>query len=271
MIDNWIRRSNTEGDKKLKILTFPSNERYETNLCKTGHNFYSFQHPELKSWDSVNPIPENYHIMPESIFYPIDGYDLILTQNRNGQFVIAKEFNKQLGIPIIALELDVISPNVTYGQLQKFGKMVGDVNVFSSNYSACSWNTIGIDRNMNVIEPCVDTKLFTPSESSLYSVYLNITQYEPVPLSLLEAMSSGRPVVALDNCDLSKIIEHGVNGMISENQHELDQYFKLIQQDKELAKFLGENARKTVLERFSEERFIKEWNEIFQKTYEASI
>ena len=29
--------------KKLNILTFATHERYEHNLCKTGHNFYSLK------------------------------------------------------------------------------------------------------------------------------------------------------------------------------------------------------------------------------------
>jgi len=34
-----MRRCNPA--EKLNILTFATHERYEENLCKTGHNFYS--------------------------------------------------------------------------------------------------------------------------------------------------------------------------------------------------------------------------------------
>jgi glycosyltransferase involved in cell wall biosynthesis len=59
--------------------------------------------------------------------------------------------------------------------------------------------------------------------------------------------------------------------MISKNEDEVIGYCNLLLENTGLARTLGENARQTILERFSKERFIKEWNEIFQKTYEASI
>ncbi len=34
--------------------------------------------------------------------------------------------------------------------------------------------------------------------------------------------------------------------------------------DEKLAQTLGENARKTILAKFNEDRFILEWNKIFQ-------
>ena len=50
------------GDK-LNILTFATHERYEENLCKTGHNFYSLK-VGGKQWDAeYAKVPENYHII----------------------------------------------------------------------------------------------------------------------------------------------------------------------------------------------------------------
>jgi glycosyltransferase involved in cell wall biosynthesis len=324
MIENWIRRSNTESKgKKFKILTFPTHERFETNLAETGHEFYSFPHPDFKMWDSSVPPPENYNIMPKGLFYPSDGYDFILTQNRYGQFGLAQELNKMLQIPVISLEHACVNPSMDYNTIQKLSRMVGDVNIFTSEYSASSWNAIGVSRNINIIEYCVDSDLFAPNKKKRHkqvltvneadkgndvvlnysgweriteklpsklidlsipytleelvkeynssSVYLNTTLHHPCPIPLLEAMSCGCAVVALDACGLSKVIEHGVNGMVSENEHEVIEYCNLLLNDEKLAKTLGENARQTILERFNKERFINEWNEIFQKTYEASI
>lgn len=330
MIENWIRRSNTESKgKKFRILTFCTHERYETNLAETGHEFFSFQHSDLKTWDYLTPVPKNYNIMPQNVFYPSDGYDFILAQSRYGQFELAQELNKNLGIPIISLEHTTINPGMDYNSMQKLGRMVGDVNVFISDYSASVWNSIGIDRNINVIEHCVDSELFAPDptkkkkkyvltvanefksrdfvlnysgweritaniprklvgnnpgislpsisvkklvdEYNSCSVYLNTTTYSPIPMSLLEAMSCGCAVVALDSCNIPNVIKHGVNGLISKDESELIEYCNLLLENTELATTLGNNARQTILERFNQERFISEWNEIFQKTHEASL
>ena len=35
-----IQQCNSSPREKYNILTFPTHERYETQLCKTGHNFF---------------------------------------------------------------------------------------------------------------------------------------------------------------------------------------------------------------------------------------
>ena len=42
-IKSILRRSSLSSDEPLNILTFCTHERYEQNLCKTNHNFYSLQ------------------------------------------------------------------------------------------------------------------------------------------------------------------------------------------------------------------------------------
>jgi glycosyltransferase involved in cell wall biosynthesis len=324
---NWIRNINKSPDEKLRILTFPTHERYETNLAKTGHKFFSFQHPKLKKWDKTTVLPDNYYLL--NSLYPSDDYDLILAQSRFGQFQLAQEINQHLRIPIISLEHTTITPNFSYNDVMAFGQMQGDVNVFISNDSANVWNSVGISRNLNVIEHCVNSDLFAPSktlkkknyvltvanqfqsrdyclnytgwknitsnipyklvgdnpglslpsvgvkklveEYNQCSVYLNTTTFSPIPMSLLEAMSCGCAVVSTATCDIPNVIEHGVNGLISNNEEELKEYCNRLLNDEPYARQLGEEARKTIINRFSIERFVKEWNEIFRKTKEASI
>lgn len=102
-------------------------------------------------------------------------------------------------------------------------------------------------------------------------VYLNTTSHSTIPTSLLEAMACGCPVVSTSTCGIPEVITDGENGLLADNAKDIIRAIKRIQDDKELAKRLGENARATIVDRFSKTRFIKEWNEIFMKTYEASL
>ena len=70
---------------------------------------------------------------------------------------------------------------------------------------------------------------------------------------------------------IPSIIENGVNGFISNDEKELRSYILLLQKDKELREKIGNNARQTILEKFTENRFIEEWNSIFNKAYEVTI
>tara|TARA_Y100000004_G_scaffold129626_1_gene146150 strand:- start:266 stop:481 length:216 start_codon:yes stop_codon:yes gene_type:complete len=66
---------------------------------------------------------------------------------------------------------------------------------------------------------------------------------------------------------IPEIIENGVNGYISNNEEDLKNYTKELLEDPSLAAKIGEAARQTVLEKFSQQKFIDNWNEVFDLAY----
>jgi glycosyltransferase involved in cell wall biosynthesis len=66
------------------------------------------------------------------------------------------------------------------------------------------------------------------------------------------------------------IINNGVNGYISNDENQLRSYIEILMQDESKRIEIGANARQTILDNFSEENFIKKWQEIFDITYEVS-
>lgn len=145
---------------KYNILTFPTHERYETQLAKTEHNFYSFHLDKLKQWNSEQvPVPMNYFIMPEGDFSSYIEYDFILSQSKFWQYQAAKEIQKSLRVPIISLEHTLPTPQtISPQQLDSMRRMVGDINVFISEYSAKEWNIHS--KNIGIIHHGVDTLEF---------------------------------------------------------------------------------------------------------------
>lgn len=105
------------------------------------------------------------------------------------------------------------------------------------------------------------------SEYKKCGVYLNTSTVSPIPTSLLEAMACGAPVVTTATCMIPDIVEHGVNGMISNDEDELRSYVEMLLEDKDYAKMLGDSARQTILFNFSEADFINNWNDIFDIAY----
>ena len=105
------------------------------------------------------------------------------------------------------------------------------------------------------------------SEYQEASVFLNTSTVSPVPTSLLEAMSCGCAVVSTATCMIPEIIKNGVNGYISNNEQDLRGYTKELLEDPSLAAKMGQAARETILEKFSEDKFINNWNEVFDLAY----
>jgi len=72
-------------------------------------------------------------------------------------------------------------------------------------------------------------------------------------MASIEAMAAGMPV--LGNRHPSSPVEHGVSGFLSDDLDELRKYAGMLLEDRDLAARMGRQARKTVIERFSMNRF----------------
>lgn len=95
-------------------------------------------------------------------------------------------------------------------------------------------------------------------------VFLCTATVSPISMALLEAMSCGLGCVAYASCAVPEIIQHGYNGLISTSPTELRKYCIDLLNDEDMRKELGNNARKTVIERFNTNRFTKEWENILR-------
>jgi len=322
-----INRCNTEtSTKTYNILTFPTHERYESQLAKTGHNFYSFNLEKMKKWnkDQIKP-PKNYYILPEGELCEFINYDFILVQSKFWQFQAAQQINERLGIPIVVLEHTLPTPQtIPEKHIEAMRTMVGDMNIFISEYSQKAWDIKapshvihhGIDadtfRSYNIprsneiltvandfvnrdyclnykgwkrVTDGLNTKLVGDTSGlsvaaastaelvmdyNTCGIYFNSSTLSPIPTSLLEAMSCGCAIVSTATCMIPEVIENGHNGFISNDENELKEYIKLLLSDSEKRKAIGTAARNTILEKFSEEKFVQKWNEVFNSIYEVS-
>ena len=91
-------------------------------------------------------------------------------------------------------------------------------------------------------------------------VYLHTTSndYEDgYNLSLLEAMAVGMPVISISN--KTSPITNGINGYISNNIQYLRTCAVSLLDDRNLANSLGQKARETVREKFSQIKFLQLW------------
>lgn len=102
------------------------------------------------------------------------------------------------------------------------------------------------------------------------SIFLNTSIFSPIPTTLLEAMSCGSCVVTTSNDMISKIIEHGVNGFISNDPEEITKILKYCMSDESMCRKIGENARKTILENFSLNSFTSNWNKLLRQSLQKN-
>lgn len=315
-------------NEPLNILTATTHERYEVNLCKTGHNFYALNIPGQKTWDTdYAQIPENYHIIDYIPDY-ID-IDLILSHTSCSRLQILHNIVARLqsntldrvAVPIVRHThvLPDIRMNIEQ-QVKSFNSITVDIDSFISEYSAEKWARS--NKSSMIVEHGIDTKFWRPTEIgderlnaclsivndwpnrdwccgfnlwretsfglpvsvygkspgfslpaqstehlrqiySTHSIFYNTSLHSPVPTVLMEAMACGCAIVSTANCMIPEIIEHGHNGLLSNDPKELRTHLEYLLANPNKARELGYNAKKTIEEKFTIDRFINTWNRIF--------
>jgi len=318
-----LRAATRKPDEKLNILTFPTHERYESMLAKTGHTFYSYRAEGIKDWnETYAKLPDNYILLDpalgESQIPDYVDFDLVLSQNKFGQFQIAQELATKFHLPLLSLEHTLPMPEWDENILLQAREMRGHINVFISEYSIDNWGWES-QEDTKVITHGIDTDLFCPSETkegdeilsvvndwinrdwccgfSLWQevvkglpykvlgdtpglsepassiedlvatyqnsrIFLNTSTISPVPTALMEAMSCGCAVVSTETCMIPEVIENGVNGFITNDENKMKQYLVDLLNDEDMAKEIGDNARKTIVDRYSAEKFVDKWQYI---------
>src|SRR5687767_10510514 len=106
LMNSILRQATRKTDDKLNILTFPTHERYQQNMANTGHRFYLYRGDNIKDWNEVYAkLPKNYTLLPKNTDPPLDiDFDIVLSQNKFGQFPVAQYFSKCYHCPLISLE-----------------------------------------------------------------------------------------------------------------------------------------------------------------------
>ena len=96
-----------------------------------------------------------------------------------------------------------------------------------------------------------------------YRFLFSPMRYTSLPLAVIEGLTIGMPVVALATTELPTVIENGVTGYVSCNVDTLIEGMKHLLADPADAQRMGRNARALAQERFSVERFARDWNAAF--------
>ena len=168
-VSSITRQSVHKSGDPLNILSFDTHEPYQTSLAKTNHNFYSFAAKGIRVWNQKGyALPENYvqydgRVESKQIPLHVD-YDLILSQNKFGQFQIADKISRQLHIPMVSLEHTLPIPGWEPAKFHHLKQMRGCINVFISDYSLGAWGWEDAD-DVRIIHHGIDTELFNNTKS----------------------------------------------------------------------------------------------------------
>ncbi len=99
-----------------------------------------------------------------------------------------------------------------------------------------------------------------------HKIYLNTTLRSPMPRSRTEAMLCGVIPVSLDNHDVSRFIENGVNGFYASSPEELADFCRSVCRDPVMQAKMSAAARATAIDVFNHDRFLTQWVRLVEET-----
>jgi len=124
-------------------------------------------------------------------------------------------------------------------------------------------------RNMGLDSRVLFTGLRTDVQELLlaFDVFLMSSLWEGMALTLLEAMAAGKPVVATDVGDNSRIIKHGITGYIVRPKDAAQMADSIIQlgSDPEALRKMGDEAWREYNNKFSREKMAGEYGRLFEE------
>lgn len=295
----------------MRILTHNIHSGYDTELAKTGHEFFATTYS--KPWDpGIRVPPPNWHFIDS-----LDGmeFDLILVSHAWELFERFKDVKAPMIFNIIAdcsegifpakieercsavafLAHEVASRWELKDEAKKiviemgvdespFIQRTGDIKKCLTvghrigkrwDKGHCPYVTTSQFLPLNLVGPGNEDMpgaLGTLSHKELMEAYSRYRVYfNPGPIigiSVAEAMMAALPIVTFRPINLGGLIRDGVNGYVVDTVDGAVMKLSKLIEDEALAKQMGLKAQGTARHLFSSDRFVRNWNYLFNKVAE---
>lgn len=102
-----------------------------------------------------------------------------------------------------------------------------------------------------------------PAFAAHYRFFFNPIRYTSLGLAVCEAMMVGLPIIGLATTEMVTVVENGVSGYLDTRLDRLVERMQELLADPAEAHRLGAGARRHARERFSIERFTRDWDAAF--------
>ena len=209
-------------------------------------------------------------VSPERAMWLPNGVDL----NRFRPMNEMMETRKTLGIPtghFVWLAVGLFRPQKAFDRLVRaFARLEEDAVLMIAGDGQMRAETEIAAEHLGVR----DRTLFLGERSDIPALmnaadaFVLSSDWEGLPMVLLEAASCALPIVTPDVGGCSDVVEHSVNGMLVEAQDDdalLAAMHRMIQLPVHTREAMGRAGRRSVEERFDIERIVGQWEQLYRQ------
>jgi glycosyltransferase involved in cell wall biosynthesis len=258
------------------VIEIPAEEvknyKFDCILYQTNQNYLTDQFEILS--EEQRSLPKIYleHDPPRA--HPTDTRHII--NDPAVTLVHVTHFNKLMWdnneTPTCVIEHGVIKPAVNYSgkynkgivvinNLPSRGRLLG-LDIFLEVRKHIPIDLVGMGTGELGLGEVLHPQL--PEFISQYRFFFNPIRYTSLGLAICEAMTIGIPVVGLATTELATIIDNGRSGYVHTDVNYLIDKMKLLINDADHARQIGERGRETAIEKFNINRFAYQWEQLFK-------
>jgi len=242
------------SNQEMLDQDLPDNRPFWRNLAKMDSRFYVVG----ISNTLMKPAPANLrsHIVP-TVYNAVDVSQFTYLAKKKNFFITLARFSSDKGQHIAAklcdqlgyklkmagavagiestrqLALEIANPLSPYRNAVDFRYYSDRILPFTINNNDIT--------NIGNVEGSRKLDLLANAKALLFP----IDWEEPFGMSVIEALASGTPVIAMNRGAMSEIIQHGINGFLANSEQEFAEYMQRIDE------IDPRECRKSVEERFS--------------------
>lgn len=279
-------KSWNENFRKLpsncKILTDPNQIPYDTDILLSQERYSQIQIMTRIANITRIPLIHIDHIEPvkdtnfnKLLQYKADRHVFITEHNKNSWGINGQVINH-------GIDTDIF----TGWKPNKSKKVVYTVNYLKDRDFFCGWKEwkyikekiaktdpdielLLIGDNPGISKP-ISNKNELASKLTSCACYLNTSKFSPVPMSLLEAMSCGMPIVSTKHQEVGKLLNDSNSRASNDPDYLADMIVTICNNNEAFCK-IGNEARNLILKDFSINSFIKNWNCLFTEVYNQKL
>lgn len=261
--------SGLEFSEKWMLALSPFLERVERLYMKRSTNLIS-----PSNW-MKNVLNEDFNFSLPNIYVVNNGVDHNRFHPRAARSEFVQKIQDEAGGPIVLFSGRMISTKGVQVLVEAIPKIIHEIKdayfvfVGGGNSTFYRQRLKGLSipsKNFNFLG-YVPNSDDIPGLYTTASVFVAPTLYENFPIRILENMSCQNPVVASNIVGIPEIIEDRVNGLLIDpwDVDALSENVITLLNDQGLSRKMGQNARKTVEEKFTLQKFANETAEVYEK------
>jgi len=167
---------------------------------------------------------------------------------------------KYKGVSFLIKAFQRLKANLTNSQLVIVGR------------GPCKEELVSLSRKLEVQDSVTFLENLPKEElTNLYltsDVFILVSQYESLPIAVLDALAYGLPIIATNVGGLPEIIQTGKTGFLLDFPPDEDELIRIttsLLQDEEYAKEIGARAREEILSKFSWDSVVRNLLDLYEE------